>query len=107
MPGKEFAITFESPEPGGLAQVSLTDGDEVTVRAPASAASFTSSADRLVITNRGRGATFQIEIPRSAPRVEIRVAGDRIFLKDGRRVSAAGASPAAGRFLIPLLSPQP
>ncbi len=81
IPGQQFVIAFESSETGGQAQVSLTEGEEVTVRAPIGAASFTSAADRLVIANSGSGATFKIEIPRTAPRVEIRVAGNRVFLK--------------------------
>jgi hypothetical protein len=86
LPGPSFVIVFESPEPGGQARVSLTSGEQVTVRAPLGAANFTSAADRLVIDNQGIGATYDIEIPRAAPRVEIRVAGTRIFLKDSSRV---------------------
>ena len=82
--------------------MSLTDGDEVTVRAPIGAASFLSAADRLVITNSGSGATFQIQIPRTAPRVEIRVAGRRIFLKDGARVLTEGSAESGNRYLLPL-----
>jgi hypothetical protein len=106
IPGPQFVIAFESPEPGGQAQVLLTEGEEVTVRAPIGAASFTSAADRLVIANSGSGATFKIEIPRTAPRVEIRVAGNRIFLKDGSRVQSEGSVETGGKHLIPLsLSP--
>jgi hypothetical protein len=106
IPGRQFVIAFESSEPGGQAQVSLTEGEEVTVRAPIGAASFTSAADRLVIANSGSGATFRIEIPRAAPRVEIRVAGSRIFLKDGSRIQSKGSVEAGGKLLIPLsLSP--
>ncbi len=74
----------------------------MTVRAPIGAASFTSAADRLVITNSGSGATFEIEIPRKAPRVEIRVAGHRIFLKDGSRVLTESLAENGNRYLLPL-----
>jgi hypothetical protein len=93
VPGREFVIAFESPEPGGEARVTLTAGTEITVRAPLGAARFTSAADRLTITNSGSGASYEIEIPRTAPRVEIRVAGKRVFLKEGSRI---------GKLLIPL-----
>jgi hypothetical protein len=102
IPGRRFVIAFESPVPGGQAQVSLTEGEEVTVRAPIGAASFTSAADGLVITNSGSGATFKIEIPRTAPRVEIRVAGNRIFLKEGSRVLTESLAENGNRYLIPL-----
>ena len=102
IPGRQFVIAFESSEPGGFARVSLTEGEEVTIRAPIGAASFTSAADRLVITNSGSGATFEIEIPRKAPRVEIRVAGHRIFLKDGSRVLTESLAENGNRYLLPL-----
>lgn len=106
IPGQQFVIAFESSETGGQAQVSLTEGEEVTVRAPIGAASFTSAADRLVIANAGFGATFRIEIPRTAPRVEIRVAGNRVFLKEGSRVQSEGSVETGGKLLI-RLSPPP
>ena len=102
VPGSELVIAFESPEPGGVAQVSLTTGTEVTVRAPMGAASFTSAADRLVIDNAGTGARFEIKIPRAALRVEIRVAGERIFLKDGPRVATKGSAEIGDYYLLPL-----
>lgn len=105
IPGRQFVIAFESPEPGGQAQVSLTEGEEVTIRAPIGAASFTSAADRLVIANSGSGATFRIEIPRTAPRVEIRVAGHRIFLKDGSRLQSESRVETSGTLVIPLFPP--
>jgi hypothetical protein len=104
-PGRSFVIAFESPEAGGQARVSLTDGEEVTVRAPLGSAKFTSAADRLVIDNQGTGATYEIEIPRAAPRVEIRVAGTRIFLKDSSRVATDRARETDSHYLIPLRSP--
>jgi hypothetical protein len=107
VPGPRFVIAFQSPEPGGHARVSLTDGKHVTVRAPSGAAGFTSAANRLVIANTGRGATFEIEIPRSAPRVEIRVAGARIFLKDGSRVTSDWPATVEGGYLIPLSPHRP
>lgn len=102
VPGPRFVIAFESPESGGQARVSLTDGNHVTVRAPTGAATFASAANRLVIANAGTGATFEIEIPRTAPRVEIRVAGARIFLKNGSRVTSDRPATVEGGYLIPL-----
>jgi hypothetical protein len=107
VPGPRFVIAFESPESGGHARVSLTDGKHVTVRAPTGAASFTSAANRLGIANAGTGATFEIEIPRTARRVEIRVAGARIFLKDGSRVTSDRPATVEGDYLIPLSPRRP
>lgn len=102
VPGRSYVIAFQRAEPGGQVRVSLTDGEEVTVRAPSGAARFTSAADRLLIDNRGSGATFDIEIPRTAPRVEIRAAGKSIFLKQGERVVAPQSADGEGRYVIGL-----
>ncbi len=101
-PGRDFLILFTSPQAGGQAQVSLTDGAEIVVRAPIGAATFTSDVDRLVIDNGGSSATFEIQIPRAAPRVEIQVAGDRILLKVGSRVMTEQSTEREGQYLLPL-----
>ncbi|HEY8195659.1 MAG TPA: zf-HC2 domain-containing protein [Gemmatimonadales bacterium] len=102
VPGRTYAIAFQSAQPGGQVRVSLTEGREVTVRAPAGAARFTSAEDRLLIDNQGPGATFDIEIPRTAPWVEIRLVGKRIFLKQGERVAAAQSADEKGKYVIGL-----
>jgi hypothetical protein len=101
-PGSRLSILFTSVKPGSAARVSLTDDQDVVVRSPVGAAAFTSNDDRLVIENNGSPATFEIEIPRTAARVEIRVDGDRVYLKDGPRVTAMPAAQAGAVYLIPL-----
>jgi hypothetical protein len=102
-PGQNLLILFTSPHAEGQAQVWLTDGTEVVVRAPIGAAIFSSDVDRLVIENHGSPASFEIGIPRSAPRVEIRVGGNRIFLKEGSRVRTEKSTDAQGLYLLPLM----
>ncbi|HET9251061.1 MAG TPA: zf-HC2 domain-containing protein [Candidatus Eisenbacteria bacterium] len=82
-PGPTFLISFPRAS-GGVARISLGDGELVVVRAPAGAASYESAHNRLVV-HAAAPAIFEIEIPRSATRLEIRVAGARIFLKEGAR----------------------
>ncbi len=82
-PGAGLLILFTSRQAEGEARVTLTDDAQVMVRALTGAVIFTSDVDRLVVENRGSSATFEIQIPRRAPRVEIRVDGIRMFLKDG------------------------
>ncbi len=106
-PGREFVILFTSSQSEGLARVSLGDGAKVEVRAPIGAATFTSGVDRLVIDNRGSSASFEIQIPRVAPRVEIRVDGDRVFLKDVDVVATGGAMVGPGSYDLPLKSGGP
>jgi len=99
VPGRNLVIVFGSFQTDGQAEVSLTDGAELVVRAPSGAATFTSEADRLVIDNQGSTASFEIQIPRTATRVEIWVNRVRLFLKDGPRVT--------GPSVLPLTPPAP
>ena len=107
-PGQKLLISFTHWQPDGEVRVSLSDGADVVVRAPAGAATFSSSADQLVIDNGGAAgpgsaADFEVQIPRAAPWVEILVDGKRIFLKYGPRVTAAVHVGAGGGYTLPLV----
>ncbi len=101
-PGERFVIRFAAASPNGEALVSFTDDSTISVRAALGGATFTSESDRLVIEPRGSAISVEIAIPRSAPRVEIQVAGERVFLKDGMRVTALEAPGARERYRIAL-----
>ena len=103
-PGRELVVTFTSAR--GQARVSLTSGDQVVVRAPAGAAGFTSHVDRLIIDNMG-SATFDIEIPRSARRVEIRVGDRRLLLVESGRILGLEPAESNGPRLVPLAPASP
>lgn len=105
-PGPRLVIVFTAPQAAGQAQVSLTDGADVVVRALSGAATFTTDVDRLVIDNQG-SATFEIQIPRTAPRVEIRVGGQRLFLKERSRVTTDTVTDMGGPYVLPLVPPGP
>jgi hypothetical protein len=95
-PGERLIIVFEARQAAGEARIDWTDGPEVVVTAPAGAATFAYETDQLAIGNRGSSASFDVRIPREAPRVEIFVGGPRVFLKEGPRVvvdPGAGLSP--------------
>ena len=66
-PGAKLVILFASTRAESAAHVSLTDSEDVVVRAPVGAAAFTSNDDRLVIENAGSSATFEIEIHEQRP----------------------------------------
>jgi len=86
-PGARLVIVFTAAQTEAWARVSLTDSADVVVHAPSGAATFTAEVDRLVITNLGAPATYEILIPRGAPRVEILVEGTLLFLKEGAFVT--------------------
>ncbi len=107
VPGERLVIFFEKAQLDGQARISLTAGAEVVVRAPAGSATFTSQASRLVIGNHGPAATFDIEIPRTATRVEVLVEGGRIFLKDGHNITIDDSIGGTEPYLLPLRSRAP
>lgn len=108
-PGKTLQIRFDSADPSDLALVALTDGGEVQIRAPRGSASFTAGENAILVHPTGdashgeAGVTYEIQIPRSAPHLEIRVGSDRIFLKDGTRIIAPAASPGSDPYRLRLI----
>lgn len=106
-PGENLIVRFSTSQAGGFVRVTLTDGGEVTVRAPIDAATYTFDADRIEVANRGGPVTFEIEIPRGAARVEIQVGDRTIFLKDGPRVSASGPGGPGAAYVLSLEAQSP
>ena len=108
-PGAGLVIVFESPRvagrTGGAATVSLEGGAEAAIRAPRGAATFTTGAGRLAIEEWDASARFEIVVPRSAPRVEIRVGARSVFVKSRGSVSTTGIETGPGRYTIPLQLP--
>lgn len=102
LPGEKLAILFQLGSSGGTAHVSLTDGADVVVRARSGAAGFTAGDNQLVVVAREDTASFEVQIPRSAPRVEILVRGHRVFLKAGDRVTTAAPSDPDGSYRLAL-----
>ena len=102
-PGAELSIQFLARQSEGHARVTLTDGADVVIRAPRGAAVFTSDSDRLVIDNRGATAVFEVQVPRTAPRIEIQIEGERVFHK-GRTLVFPGEATGGGEegYVLPL-----
>ncbi|MGH7586711.1 MAG: anti-sigma factor family protein [Gemmatimonadales bacterium] len=101
-PGESLVIDFTGPEEGGSARVVLTDSTEVVISAPAGAATFRAEADQVIILRTGIRARFDIEIPASAPRVEVRAGARRVFLKHGPEVTADVGRRQDGAWLLML-----
>jgi hypothetical protein len=105
-PGDRLRIVFRAEQPGGVALVSLTDAAIVEVRALDKPAEFTLDPDRVSIDNAGSTARFEIDIPSSAPRVEILVGDRRVLLKDAGRVVTAAPRDADGKYRVSLSAPR-
>ena len=101
-PGDAFTIEFSAREHEGGVAVSLTDDTEIVVRAVGGAATFTSHADRISVDSAASTTQFEIEVPRRAPRVEIRIGGRRALLKVAATITADAEHATNGRYLLRL-----
>jgi anti-sigma factor RsiW len=104
-PGRQIVLEFTSLQATGDASITLTDDAEVVVRARGGAATFSSDEHRLVIDNAGSSATFDVRVPRAAPRVEVRVQGRTVLVKDGPRTIPGGRFGPSDSIVVPLTSP--
>jgi hypothetical protein len=100
-PGNHFVIVFSGAVPAGSATLSLTPGDEVLVRS-LEGANFHSDVDRLLVESKTLGAKFEVEIPRSAPSVEIRVGGRLVFRKESSRIVTSALLSKDGSYRLML-----
>jgi hypothetical protein len=100
-PGRRLTIQFLHNQPPDVVTISLTDETDVMVRALRGGASFESGDQTLTIDNSAARGSFEILVPRAARRVEILVAGRRVFLKDDARIESE-APPQEGRYIVPL-----
>lgn len=101
-PDARLVVAFATPDSTSRVVVRLVVGTEVVVRAPAGAATYTADLGRVVVVNGQGSVDFEVEIPTSAPRVEIRVGSTLLFLKDGNRLHGAGQLEGAGPFVLSL-----
>ena len=101
-PGASALVAFSAVQSTGEARIALADAGDIEVRAPVGAVTFAAGASRLVIENAGSRVSYEILIPRSAPRVEIRVAGVTVWRKDGTRIESDYSAGPDGVSRIPL-----
>jgi hypothetical protein len=106
-PGRSLVIQFTHAQAAGEARATLVDDAVLAVQSSNAGPGFTSDSDRLVIRNAGSTASYEIRIPRDAARIEIRIAGQRVLLKDGNQVTASGTTESAESWRIPLQNADP
>ena len=104
--GERLVIVFPAVSAGGGATISFTEGRDVVVRALDGAA-FTSDFSRLLVDSVSPGGRFEIEIPRTAPLVEVRAGGRRVFLKQLSRIVTDAAPDASGSYHLPFSGAEP
>lgn len=105
--GESLIIQFVTSQAAGTLNVRLTDSSSVAILAPLGAATFGSAEGSLIVGNTRSSGSFEVELPRSARRVEIRVGDRLVLLKEAGRIVADVAPDAGGRYAIPLAAAQP
>lgn len=99
--GNRMSVVFAATQADGDIRVTLSDGHEIELRALGAGPSFSSSEEEIIVDNLASSTGYEIVIPKSAPRVEIRIGANRVFLKEGDRITAEHAELKDGQYVIP------
>lgn len=104
LPEERLVILFRlgAARGSGLASLSLTDGSEVRVHAPPGAATYSCVPGRIEIEVRDVSAPFVVQVPRSAPWVEIRADETSLFLKEDSRITTSSPPGPGDRYTLRL-----
>jgi hypothetical protein len=105
--GERLTIDLAPGQGIDTAVISLTDGSEVVIRARGGTTTFTSDPDRLAVRHAGESATLEIQVPRAARSVELRMGNHRLWLKKDSRITSDVPPESGGRYRIPLALPKP
>ncbi|MEO6444791.1 MAG: zf-HC2 domain-containing protein [Gemmatimonadaceae bacterium] len=82
----EVVVRFTFAQTEGVVRVSLGEGDDVEVRAPAGTVRFATGAGRIMVDNAGATSDYDVLVPRSSSHVTLQVAGVTVWQKFGSRV---------------------
>jgi hypothetical protein len=96
-----FQIDFVDRQRSGSMHIRLVEDPFVTVRTSDAQVRFTAQTDRLIVSNAGSAADFEIAIPANLASASVRIAGRTIFSKTGDRIVPATVG-AAGNYTFPL-----
>ena len=106
VPGDRFTIRFAAQQAHGIAMIIVGDTPEIVARTVNGTASFMTDVDRLTISNDGSTADYQIQIPRGAAWIDVRVASRRLLLKRGAQIQSDVQADTLGRYVLPLTHPE-
>src|SRR5262245_17586625 len=104
LPEERLVVLFklDAAQGNGLASLSLTDGTEVRVHAPPGAATYSCVPGRIEIEVRDLSSPFVVQVPRSAPWVEIRADETSLFLKESSRVTTSSPAGPGDHYILQL-----
>lgn len=99
-PGPSLVIEFDGETAGLEVSVALADTSLVSIQALRGRPDFAAAPGRLLVTNHDSASQIAITIPRTAVHVELRLGGQRLYLKRGSRLTSSGQVDDGGRILL-------
>jgi anti-sigma factor RsiW len=104
-PDGPYEIAFVAGQSSGRIRVELAPSPDVAVRVVGEPVGLESGPDRLVVSNAGSRASYEIRLPAEGPTIAILLDGRIVFRQQGERVETAAVRDPSGAYLIDLSSP--
>ena len=102
VPGQALEVAFREAQAVGSISITLVADSQVTVRALGDTVGYSVGTDAVVIANAGRTtASYEIVLPRSLPRVSVRVGRRVVFSKNDSEIVAPVSPDSASEYVIP------
>ncbi len=105
--GSEVVVSLRAAQPEGALHVSLVPGTMVRLTQRGGPAAYALTASGVVVENAGSTASFDLELPITVARAEVRVAGQLVFRKLGTTIVPDGPRDRDGGYTISLASQFP
>ena len=108
-PGAQVNVDFRAVQASGALQVRWADVSTVLLAQTGSngEAHYALTPNGVTVDNEGSTASYSLVLPRTLPRVQVRIAGRVVLSKDGDTVSCAGARDDSGTCVIVIDTAQP
>lgn len=102
VPTDPFEVRFVAPQSAGTIRIVLVPSSRLELIVAGEPVELESDADRLVVSNRGSNASYELSVPRTLGSIRIRVVSRTIFEKLGETVRAVGVREEDGAYLVTL-----
>jgi hypothetical protein len=101
VPSGPVAVVFREPQTGGAIQIAFGDTPSLRITHVGGRAAYILTTEGVAVDNRGSSARYDITIPESVTRVEVRIGARLVFAKEGSHIATLGARDTVGVYVIP------
>jgi anti-sigma factor RsiW len=101
VPAGRVAVLFSEPQASGAIRISFGVERSLRIAHVGGPAAYVLTAEGIAVDNRGSGASYDITIPESVTRVDVRVGARLVFVKDGTRIATLVTPDTGGVYVIP------